>query len=174
MMRASLQRALLPCSLLLACCASHPQLAPAVPSESEVLREFGFGCAQCTYPTVSQCAMLKKQTTPLVARVSGARVAAQLDECLRSDNPGDSQPCDRSRVLRFAAVQFLKQPDGARANDAFFARDDVDLSAPGKHSGVSLEPDKHYVIFAGRPNDTTRPPADWYVTAACEVPASQP
>jgi hypothetical protein len=110
---------------------------------------------------------------PVAAMVTGVKVLDSAADCLRSeDHFGASQPCRAQSVLSFASMRFLRNAGQASTTDTFLGHHRYELLLPAEKEGVVLEPDKTYIIFAGRPGSPREPVGDWYISIACEVPAA--
>jgi hypothetical protein len=149
--------------------ASGPRSNPL----DTLVMPYGLTCDNCLYTHTQFC--VSAAAEPVAAIVSDSRLLDTERSCLGPPT-GTEAPtvCAARRAYRFGHIEFLQNAGAASPSDLFEAyilypeayTSDFETS-PSR--GPLLEPDKRYVIFAGRDRRDTGFKADWYIDIACEI-----
>jgi hypothetical protein len=133
---------------------------------------FGLHCRQCAgLSNTRSCQSIAK--APIVATVSSAREVSVAEDCstVRDPELGPYKSCNASGAFRFDTIDFLRNEPNARPGDRFLTSYSYESGTPEQKEGLFLRADRRYVIFAGAVHPNAHPPAEWYVVAACLLPA---
>jgi hypothetical protein len=154
--------------------ACHAQVrAPQANLLDTLVMPYGLTCDECLHTHTQFC--VSAGAEPIAAIVSDARLLDIERSCIGPPTGPDAPTvCTARRAYRFGRVEFLQNSADASPSDLFEAyvqypevyTSDFETS-PSR--GPLLQPDKRYVIFAGRDRQDTGFAADWYIDIACEI-----
>lgn len=160
--------------ILLGACATGPsspdpeiekgrRLLEAVNHDSQA------ACRSCMSGPLRACETLHEY--PLVVLARGAKVVRDISPCNRIRNPhtGDDIDCTHLTSLRFSQMQPLRPQQHLTPRAVFRTVYEYDYWMPEKKSGVRLDPDVTYIVFARPASDSIPPKADWDIAAACPI-----
>ena len=134
---------------------------------------YGLHCDQCLHTHTQFC--VSAAAEPVAAIVSDNRLLDIERSCVGAPTSSESPTvCAARRLYGFGHVEFLKNSVNASPNDLFEAYVQYpEAYSPDFETGPSrgplLQPDKQYVIFAGRDRQDTGFAAEWYIDIACEI-----
>jgi hypothetical protein len=145
--------------------------APGTPDGPKAM-PFGLSCDRCMYGHVQDCGWAAD--APMIAVVSGSQDLDSHRYCLGEPGPESPAVCIKEHLYQFASARFIRNDLGASETDSFEAvtsyeevqTSEMELSPA---TGVNLEADARYVIFAVRDRKDMGRSADWYINLACAL-----
>ncbi len=156
---------------------SPPSPAPAQQVPAAPL-PLGLTCDQCMAFDEMRCR--EATSRPIIAVVRGIeRFDSHTDCQVLSDDANQPRACSAQQVVRFEHLRFLRNRRDARTRDTFavfhdyydYYRSGGPKRLPAKDArGVLLLPETTYLVFVGDYRQNEDLPADWHVSAACEIP----